>query len=279
MADKLKLEEGWVPSQFLQNGPNAFIEMVYLGQRTLHESFMRFDLQRCRKRTLVDYRALNEYCDSTRDMSENVAGMIFHMSRCGSTLTTQMLRHSNEHVVVAEPDVLGQFLQSFKGETQEKTKPHETPAQFGFETEESASQRIKTIIVGVSKDLGYPNVTEQATLLRRGDYGITLYRELKESIPLRLEEAINRKVWSAMIDAYEETAGLKRKNLRPGLKPPNLEDDNFKLFLADLQPRLKAIFPKVTGIMLNRESGGIQGAATNRAARDVIIAKFLKGKI
>ncbi len=119
MAEVLNIEEGWVPSQFLQNGPNAFIEMVYLGQRTLQEPFMRFDLQSCHKRTLLEYRLFEGYCDTRRDMSKSVAGMVFHMSRCGSTLTTQMLRHSSAHVVIAEADVLGQFLQSFRGDKQE----------------------------------------------------------------------------------------------------------------------------------------------------------------
>jgi len=160
-----------------------------------------------------------------------------------------------------------------------KTTSDTVPAQFGFVTEVAASLRIRHVFEGVTSELGYPDVAQQTTLLRRGDYGITLYSELKLAMPLRLEEAINRKVWSAMIDAYVRTANLKRKNLRPGTKPPKLEDANFALFLADLQPRLQAIFPAVDGILLHRETSSIQGAATNSAARDVIIDKFLRGEI
>ena len=82
---------------------------------------MRFDLQACRQARRVDFAKIQGYCDEGRDLSKDVAGMIFHMSRCGSTLTTQMLRHSDAVVVVSEADVLGQFLQNFRGSEEELT--------------------------------------------------------------------------------------------------------------------------------------------------------------
>lgn len=115
MSTKINLGKGWVPSQFLIRQGRGYVEMVNFKGGKLVETFMRFDLQNCRQRSLISFDALEDYCAPSRDLSASVSGMIFHMSRCGSTLATQMLRHSSKHVVIAEPDVLGQFLQNFRG--------------------------------------------------------------------------------------------------------------------------------------------------------------------
>lgn len=119
MSLKIGLGQGWAPSRFLLNDSCAYIQMAHLGHRKLVEPFMRFDLQNCHQFSMIDFSELSSYCDLDRDLSKSVGGMIFHMSRCGSTLATQMLRQSEAHVVIAEPDVLGQFLQNFRGSKQE----------------------------------------------------------------------------------------------------------------------------------------------------------------
>lgn len=109
----------WVPSRFIIKADQAFIEFVNLEGRPLVEPFMRFDLIRLNQRKLVTYDQFKGYCAADRDLSKSVTGMIFHTSRCGSTLSSQMLRHSSDHVVVSEADLFGNFLQYFRGSNEE----------------------------------------------------------------------------------------------------------------------------------------------------------------
>lgn len=59
--------------------------------------------------------------DALRDVPEGVppAALIFHVSRCGSTLVAQMLGAIDRHVVVAEPPILDELLRATPGASDE----------------------------------------------------------------------------------------------------------------------------------------------------------------
>lgn len=60
----------------------------------------------------IMFTPINEFIQSTEKFSSNEiqAKLIFHMSRCGSTLVTQMLATSDRFFVVSEPPIINALL-------------------------------------------------------------------------------------------------------------------------------------------------------------------------
>jgi len=98
---------GWLPAAVSQIGGHATVSWLRFGRRRLSESFYDDSLVRQR------FLPFNRLCGVRTPLSDlqawtaalhalEPAGLIFHMSRCGSTLTAQMLAVSPAHVVLSE---------------------------------------------------------------------------------------------------------------------------------------------------------------------------------
>ncbi|MGH1540437.1 MAG: hypothetical protein ACRBHB_08435 [Arenicella sp.] len=109
------IKQGWVPRQFVERSGKAYVEFVDFNNQELKASFLRQDLERYSRRVFVELDSLWQYECSSEFLSQNIKGMIFHMSRCGSTLAANMLRQHRACQVIAEADVIGQFLHTFRG--------------------------------------------------------------------------------------------------------------------------------------------------------------------
>jgi hypothetical protein len=98
---------GWLPAAVSQVEGRAAVAWLRFGRRRLIESFYDDSLVRQRflpfnrlfgvRTTLSDLQAWTAALPTLEP-----AGLIFHMSRCGSTLTAQMLAASPAHVVLSE---------------------------------------------------------------------------------------------------------------------------------------------------------------------------------
>jgi hypothetical protein len=95
--------DGWIPLGFDWQGSRPMVDWCYLGGMRFTEPFFENTMQRAmrqpyrvlfRRKTPVD--ALDE-CVPT-----SPTGFIFHMSRCGSTLVSQMLAASEDNVAISE---------------------------------------------------------------------------------------------------------------------------------------------------------------------------------
>jgi hypothetical protein len=106
---------GWLPITVTRNAPEPGVEWCHFGKRRFTESFFENTLQSLmhspfhlvfRHRTSLD--ALVEWQTISPGLQPN--GFIFHMSRCGSTLVTQMLAKLPRHIVLSEPPPLDAIL-------------------------------------------------------------------------------------------------------------------------------------------------------------------------
>lgn len=100
--------KGWVPVKVVLDHAPPYLEWEELGSDSLHEPFLLQSLNRLRAerggRRIVktDLQALLE---SNKDgLSIAPAGVIFHVSRCGSTLVTNYLKGATPALVLSEPD-------------------------------------------------------------------------------------------------------------------------------------------------------------------------------
>ncbi len=116
---------GWVPFRLHWNGGVPEVEWCYLGTEPFADPFfettIHFEVQTpfnslFRFRTPIE--ALGEYCGARSGLRPT--GFIFHLSRCGSTLITQLLASRPENVVLSEPGVLSAAMRSRPGVSAEQ---------------------------------------------------------------------------------------------------------------------------------------------------------------
>jgi len=110
---RIAINEGWVPRRLVSSPEGVLVELVRLPGRRPLRAGLSLDLDACEQKTLVPADDLfSRY--RTRTPAPAV-GMIFHVSRCGSTLVSQMFQHLHQCKVASEPDALGNLIQYYGG--------------------------------------------------------------------------------------------------------------------------------------------------------------------
>jgi len=108
---------GWIPMRIDWEGPRPMVDWGWLGNRRLIEPFFEQSIARCvhhpadvlfRHQTSLDELAAL----APTQPSATPKGFIFHMSRCGSTLLTQMLAASPRNLVLSEPSPIDTVLRA-----------------------------------------------------------------------------------------------------------------------------------------------------------------------
>jgi len=99
---------GWLPARVFQQDDRLWLDWAYFGVERLGEPFFEQSLQRVQRRPfnrLFRLAAPLEAWSAAPDgaaPSLKPSGLIFHMSRCGSTLAAQMLAACDGALVVSE---------------------------------------------------------------------------------------------------------------------------------------------------------------------------------
>jgi hypothetical protein len=102
---------GWIPSRFVWGLQGPTVQWTMLGEERLLDPFFEQTMQR---KMMQPFHQLFRRDTPIEVLEAWVAehppaplkGMIFHMSRCGSTLLAQMLAASERHIVASEPSPL-----------------------------------------------------------------------------------------------------------------------------------------------------------------------------
>lgn len=148
--------EGWIPFRLYWQGSEPGVEWCYLGTNRFTEPFfettMHFAVETpfnslFRFRTPMD--VLPEWQCTNPGLAPT--GFIFHLSRCGSTLITQLLGSLPEHVVISEAGLLDGILRS-----------HERAPQASLE------QRVSWLR-GLVSALGQPRTGSESRLFIKFD--------------------------------------------------------------------------------------------------------------
>jgi hypothetical protein len=98
---------GWLPVGTSWQHGELYLQWSYFGERRLREPFFEGDVQRSQfkpfSRLFRHWTPISRLADWLRDHPAlRPSGFIFHMSRCGSTLVSQMLAALDRTVVVSE---------------------------------------------------------------------------------------------------------------------------------------------------------------------------------
>lgn len=103
---------GWIPWKIVEPGPN--LAWLPLDGEPFHEPFFQDSLLRLKSKQHVFMRTWTSLDPLDGDL-EGLEGLepallVFHVSRCGSTLLAQMLGLDPANVVLSEPPLLDHFL-------------------------------------------------------------------------------------------------------------------------------------------------------------------------
>lgn len=99
--------EGWVPARFFWRDGKPIVDWCYLGKQRFEAAFFEQTIGKCmarpfnllfRKQTPIEI--LEEWHQTRPGLKPT--GFIFHMSRCGSTLVSQMLAALPTNIVISE---------------------------------------------------------------------------------------------------------------------------------------------------------------------------------
>jgi hypothetical protein len=106
---------GWIPARVFWRDSRPMVDWVHLGTRRFTEPFFSQTIQPCLWRPadmLFRHQTPLEELGETAGTRPSVrpTGFIFHMSRCGSTLTSQMLAALPSNIVLSEVEAIDNLL-------------------------------------------------------------------------------------------------------------------------------------------------------------------------
>lgn len=113
----MKHFDGWVPARIKHTESGFKVEWCHLGDLRFTAPFFRQTIGQClanpanqssNRETPIE--ALQELDDASPGIAPT--GFIFHMSRCGSTLLSQMLAALPENIVISEAEPIDDVLRS-----------------------------------------------------------------------------------------------------------------------------------------------------------------------
>src|SRR5688500_17795162 len=103
----LALLEGWVPFRLFSRDGQPWVDWIHAGDVRFRDSFFEQTIQHCLRRPAnalfrhqTPLTTLGELYRRRRGVAPT--GFIFHWSRCGSTLVSQMLAALDHSIVISE---------------------------------------------------------------------------------------------------------------------------------------------------------------------------------
>lgn len=108
--------KGWLPWRMSKSSPEALCEWIFTGERAFTEPFFDDTVAVCRRepennrryRVVSSLDMLGGWAEQTEALSPSA--IIFHVSRCGSTLLSQLLACDPEHLVLSEVPFFDELL-------------------------------------------------------------------------------------------------------------------------------------------------------------------------
>ena len=111
---------GWLPTRAAPHAGALYVHWAYFGARRLRQPFFESEVYGCAfqlPNRLLRYVTSIEKLAAWLDRHPHLqpTGFIFHMSRCGSTLVSQMLATLSANLVVSEASPIDTVIQASRG--------------------------------------------------------------------------------------------------------------------------------------------------------------------
>jgi len=116
----------WIPYKLIEKDNEIYFEWIYLADIKYAEPFFNETISKCRshannsKQFKVITTVENLLDWSNELISVEVKSLIFHVSRCGSTMLSQSLATSSENIMISEAPIIDEILRSDKFDQDKK---------------------------------------------------------------------------------------------------------------------------------------------------------------
>ena len=114
---ELSLLDGWVPIRFYRRDEHPMVDWCYFGDRSFTEPFFSETVDECLRLPFNLIFRHQTSMDTLRLRHETKPGLqptgfVFHMSRCGSTLVSQLLAALSSTIVISEAGPIDSILRT-----------------------------------------------------------------------------------------------------------------------------------------------------------------------
>lgn len=131
--------KNWIPFKLINHNSGFLFQWLHVGNQPFTDPFFDDTVAKCKRRAenLKPFRCVSEINIITEWANEidSVApsAFIFHVSRCGSTLVSQLLAMKEENISLSEVPVFDEILRMpFKHQVDSKTAEDLLPAACTF---------------------------------------------------------------------------------------------------------------------------------------------------
>lgn len=104
----------WLPGRLYFENERPVVDWVYAGEVRLSEPFYDDTLEICQRRPFSQLFRHQTPLDGSNVPNDAISptGFIFHVSRCGSTLVSQMLARLDSNIVVSEAPIIDKVIRA-----------------------------------------------------------------------------------------------------------------------------------------------------------------------
>ncbi|WP_286968092.1 sulfotransferase family protein [Flavobacterium sp. UBA4854] len=118
MENVKDLISNWIPIKLIENDNQVYFEWLYLADVPFIDPFFDETIAKCQSHSYNSKQfkfisTIQNSIDWSKELDfVELKGLVFHVSRCGSTMLSQSLATSSENIMVSEASIIDQILRT-----------------------------------------------------------------------------------------------------------------------------------------------------------------------
>jgi len=215
------LISNWIPIKLIEKDNEVYFEWIYLSDIPFAEPFFDETIAKCRSHSYNSkYFKVVSTVENLIDWSKELdfvelKGLVFHVSRCGSTMLSQSLATSSENIMVSEAPIIDEILRSDFFDLDTKT----------------------VLLESVIKLLGQKRFPEQKNLIIKLDAWSIFKASYLRSVFPQIPFALLYRNPGEVLRSHQKMAGMHMvRNIIPlsvfGITPEEIEEISFQQYQA-----------------------------------------------
>ncbi|MGZ9735576.1 sulfotransferase family protein [Flavobacterium sp. GNP002] len=108
----------WIPYKLIEKNNDVYFEWIYLGDRKYTDPFFEETISKCKShpynsKAVRVVSTIENLLDWSKQLiSVQLKSLVFHVSRCGSTMLSQSLVTSSGNIMISEAPLIDQILRT-----------------------------------------------------------------------------------------------------------------------------------------------------------------------
>ncbi|MET3029025.1 sulfotransferase family protein [Flavobacterium sp. UW10123] len=211
----------WIPIKLIEKENEVYFEWLYLSDIPFAEPFFDETIAKCKSHSynskpFKTISTAENLIDWSKELDfVELKGLVFHVSRCGSTMLSQSLATSSENIMISEAPIIDQILRS-----------------------DAFDLNIKTILLkSVLRFLGQKRFPEQKNLILKLDAWSIFKASYLRSIFSKLPFALLYRNPDEVLRSHQKMAGMHMvPNIIPssvfGITSKEIQEISFQQYQA-----------------------------------------------